>query len=152
MISLKESILKSTGSGKWSKPLDFDMVPIDFPDDIKKQNEIVSKVCSFYNIKNKESKIDIHDALTKLDFLCEGYKIQLVLDKDVFEKLKYALNRNKCKLEHDIDYVPTVYKTQIPLIVKSTDEYNKSYLWIWHWGTETNLFTHANKWLMIYEK
>ena len=133
MKSLYESILKSTGSGKWAKPLEFDMVPINFPDDVKKQNEVVSKVCSFYNLKNHESKIDIHDALTKLDFLREEHKIQLVLDKDVFERLKSALDKNKCRLEYSsIDYIPTIYETQIPLIVKSTDEYNKSYLWVWH--------------------
>ena len=56
MKSLYESILKSTGSGKWANLLEFDMISIDFPDDIKKQNEIVSKVCSFYNIKNENQK------------------------------------------------------------------------------------------------
>lgn len=88
MISLIESILSSTNSGKWANLLEFDMIPIDFPDDTKKQNEIVSKVCSFYNIKNRESKIDIQEALKELNFLKVGYKIQLVLDKDVFERLK----------------------------------------------------------------
>lgn len=152
MISLIESILSSTNSGKWANLLEFDMIPIDFPDDTKKQNEIVSKVCSFYNIKNRESKIDIQEALKELNFLKVGYKIQLVLDKDVFERLKRALDKNKCRLEHSVDYVPTIYKTQIPLIVKSTDEYNNSYLWVWHWESKYNLFNNTNRWLLIYTK
>ena len=152
MISLIESILSSTNSGKWANLLEFDMIPIDFPDDTKKQNEIVSKVCSFYNIKNRESKIDIQEALKELNFLKLGYKIQLVLDKDVFERLKRALDKNKCRLEHNVDYVPTIYETQIPLIVKSTDEYNNSYLWVWHWGSKYNLFNNTNRWLLIYTK
>lgn len=36
MISLIESILSSTNSGKWANLLEFDMIPIDFPDDTKK--------------------------------------------------------------------------------------------------------------------
>ena len=119
---------------------------------LKKQNEIVSKVCSFYNIKNRESKIDIQEALKELNFLKVGYKIQLVLDKDVFERLKRALDKNKCRLEHSVDYVPTIYKTKIPLIVKSTDEYNNSYLWVWHWESKYNLFNNTNRWLLIYTK
>jgi len=156
MKSLKESILSSTNAGKWGNPFLLKTKRYIF----RKGNgatsvKVLNDFCDFYKIEDKETKEDIGQAVHEIINKFWHLDIDVVLDKDVFERLQHALNRKNISIEHDIDYIPTLFHTEdISFVIKTTDpdDTDKVFWWVWHWGSKRDLFTYANSWLMIYPK
>ena len=153
MITLYESILGSTNSGTFSKPLDYTTKTYT----MKKQylEKMTDDFCKFYTIEETTSKKDVEEAFTRALEIYDN-KIEVVHDKSVYKRLLHALKNKQIHFEHDLDYVPTIYNTDdIPLVIKSHVLYagkQQTYYWIWHWGSKRDLFTWQNSWLMIYPK
>lgn len=152
MKTLYESILKSTGSGKWNGVFNFTTTKPYTLEDENIEKTIIEDFCKFYKITDNGAKKDISTAIDTAKYYFENYGFEVVFDKDAVEKLQYWLDKGKIKFEHDLDYAPTLYKADgISLIIKTTVE-NRSYWWIWHCGSKRDLFSHANKWVMIFKK
>ena len=150
MKTLYESILSSTNSGKWNKVFNFTTKPYNLKDKSAEQS-IIDCFLDFYKNSDNKVKLDISEAVATAMYYFKDYGFEIVLDKDVVEKLQYWFNKGKIKFEHDLDYVPTLYGTDdLSFVIKTTDG-NRSFWWIWHWGSKKDLFSHANKWIMIYK-
>ena len=148
MISLKESILSSTNSGKYSNPLLFTKDEYKTYKTTSKDMEKLKKdLIDFYELE-PHTFIYHQDALDDIERQFKNCKIDVIFKKDLKQLLKNAENRGFIKFRRSFIDIPTLYETDYPFLIRVYfDKPYKKYdeLRIWYWGDKTNLFNQVNK-------
>jgi hypothetical protein len=149
MISLKESILKSTNSGIWNDVFNLKTKRFSLLTE-KGIDKMRDAFCSFYNVTDSNSISAVDTAIENAYHeFGEGNskKIELVLDKNLFERLKHAysvkdITFDECAvLNHkpmNLEDVPAIWNTKDVSLVLKIDSEN---YWIWYYKT--------SEWLLI---
>lgn len=155
MISLKESILGSTNSGKSSNPLLFTKDEYKTYKTTSKDMEKLKKdLIDFYEISTIDFNSFHQGALDDIERQFKNCKIDVIFKKDLKQLLQKAENMGLIRFKRKFVDIPTLYETDYPFLIRVYfDKPYKKYdeLRIWYWGDITNLFNQVNEWSYIEE-
>ena len=155
MISLKESILGSTNSGKSSNPLLFTKDEYKTYKTTSKDMENLKKdLIDFYELDAKYFDLFHQDALDDIELKFKNCKIDVIFKKDLKQLLQKAENKGFIKFRRRFIDIPTLYETDYPFLIRVYfDKPYKKYdeLRIWYWGDSSNLFNRVQEWTYIEE-
>jgi len=137
MISLKESILSSTKSGKDNfAPKEFNYKRVKLTETTVKR--VAKTVCDFYGMQNDKMHLVV-DALKNYLEWSDGY-VGIVLDKNLYKYIEKGLAQGKYTIaDGKITTVPTILETNVPLVIHDYGGY-----YIWFALDETNLFNELS--------
>jgi hypothetical protein len=155
MISLKESILGSTNSGKSSNPLLFTKDEYKTYKTTSKDIEKLKKdLIDFYGLDPKFFDVYHGDALDEIEKEFKNCKIDVIFKKDLKQLLQKAENKGFIRFRRRFNDIPTLYETDYPFLIRVYfDKPYKKYdeLRIWYWGDISNLFNNVQVWSYIEE-
>lgn len=155
MISLKESILSSTNSGKSSNPLLFTKDEYKTYKTTSKDMEKLKKdLIDFYGLDPKFFDAYHGDALDEIERQFKNCKIDVIFKKDLKQLLQKAENMGIIRFKRKFIDIPTLYETDYPFLIRVYfDKPYKNYdeLRIWYWGDSSNLFNNVQVWSYIEE-
>lgn len=155
MISLKESILNSTNSGKSSNPLLFTKDEYKTYKTTSKDMEKLKKdLIDFYGLDAKYFDLFHQDALDDIELKFKNCKIDVIFKKDLKQLLKKAEDKGFIQFRRRFIDIPTLYETDYPFLIRVYfDKPYKKYdeLRIWYWGDSSNLFNRVQEWTYIEE-
>lgn len=155
MISLKESILSSTNSGKSSNPLLFTKDEYKTYKTTSKDMEKLKKdLIDFYEISTNAFNSFHQEALDDIERQFKNCKIDVIFKKDLKQLLQKAENMGIIRFKRKFFEIPTLYETDYPFLIRVYfDKPYKKYdeLRIWYWGDRTNLFNRVYEWSYIEE-
>lgn len=155
MISLKESILSSTKSGKSSNPLLFTKDEYKTYKTTSKDMEKLKKdLIDFYGINTNDFNSFHQSALDDIELVFKNCKIDVIFKKDLKQLLQKAENMGLIHFKRKFNDIPTLYDTDYPFLIRVYfDKPYKKYdeLRIWYWGDRTNLFNQVQEWSYIEE-
>lgn len=155
MISLKESILSSTNSGKSSNPLLFTKDEYKTYNTTSKDMEKLKKdLIDFYELDAKYFDVYHQDALDDIELKFKNCKIDVIFKKDLKQLLQKAENKGLIRFRRRFIDIPTLYETDYPFLIRVYfDKPYKKYdeLRIWYWGDSSNLFNRVQEWTYIEE-
>lgn len=155
MISLKESILGSTNSGKSSNPLLFTKDEYKTYNTTSKDMEKLKKdLIDFYDINTNDFNSFHQSALDDIELVFKNCKIDVIFKKDLKQLLQKAENMGLIRFKRKFNDIPTLYGTDYPFLIRVYfDKPYKKYdgLRIWYCGDKTNLFNQVQVWSHIEE-
>ena len=155
MISLKESILSSTNSGKSSNQILFTEKEYKTYKTTSKDMEKLKKdLIDFYELDPKYFDVYHGDALDDIELKFKNCKIDVIFKKDLKQLLQKAENKGIIQFRRRFIDIPTLYETDYPFLIRVYfDKPYKKYdeLRIWYWGDRTNLFNNVQVWSYIEE-
>ena len=155
MISLKESILNSTNSGKSSNPLLFTKDEYKTYKTTSKDMEKLKKdLIDFYEINAIDFNSFHQGAIDDIELQFKNCKIDVIFKKDLKQLLQKAENKGFIRFRRRFNDIPTLYETDYPFLIRVYfDKPYKKYdeLRIWYWGDRTNLFNQVQEWSYIEE-
>jgi hypothetical protein len=155
MISLKESILSSTNSGKSSNPLLFTKDEYKTYNTTSKDMEKLKKdLIDFYELDEKYFDSFHGDSLDEIERQFKKCKIDVIFKKDLKQLLQKAENKGFIRFRRRSIDIPTLYETDYPFLIRVYfDKPYKKYdeLRIWYWGDSSNLFNRVQEWTYIEE-
>jgi hypothetical protein len=155
MISLKESILGSTNSGKSSNPLLFTKDEYKTYNTTSKDMEKLKKdLIDFYELDAKYFDVYHQDALDDIELKFKNCKIDVIFKKDLKQLLQKAENKGIIRFRRRFIDIPTLYESEYPFLIRVYfDKPYKKYdeLRIWYWGDSSNLFNRVQEWSYIEE-
>jgi hypothetical protein len=155
MISLKESILSSTNSGKSSNPLLFTKDEYKTYKTTSKDMEKLKKdLIDFYGLDPKYFDVYHGDSLDEIERQFKKCKIDVIFKKDLKQLLQKAESKGFIRFRRRFIDIPTLYETDYPFLIRVYfDNPYKKYdeLRIWYWGDISNLFNQVQEWSYIEE-